>query len=170
MSIQFWELPTVNQCMTLKTDSKLISLISLEVGAPFIPHIQYDKAILKTLYRNPQITAKFQLPNVQRHIRSVIQTLSVDYVQTEFNLDTLWGFALVYAGRYELICQNKSKSNVSTDMVLVIDMDVIINPNNMILLYPDAIAPRWNLMYSMVGFGGVCLLLDAANKFTIPIL
>jgi hypothetical protein len=169
MTITFWELPRVNQFATLKTDARTMQLSTLQ-NVP-IPHIYYDKSEydMKKVAKNVQMTAKFQPLELQRSIRAVLQTLTFDTLtNNEFNLYSLWGFILIYNGKYELICQNIA--NHSSNTVLVINMNLLMDPNHMEHLYGEEVAPRWKLIQTGIGFGLVCLLLDCANRFTIPIL
>ncbi len=124
---------------------------------------------MKKVAMNMQMTAKFQPIELQRTIRAVLQTFVFDTItNNELNIYNQWGIILMYNGNYELICQNIA--NHVTNTALVVNMNLLMDQNHMDHLYGEEIAPRWKMIYAGIGFSFVCVLLDSANKFTIPIL
>jgi hypothetical protein len=101
-------------------------------------------------------------------LHAVLMVIHQESFYTRYKFDTKRGFVLQRNGKNVFICNNIR--GYDSTQVLVISLDEFENELRIDYSYGEKVPTRWKMLYSGFAFGIVCLLMDAANKITIPIL
>jgi hypothetical protein len=162
--MQFWELDMEDQLVVLSRVTKIVKLEDFQENGAILPNVCYDQRTDLTCLSS----VLKKISSTDALIQSVCTTLVHPQFVNSFQLNKVRAICLQKDGKNSLICSNLLGYD-SFDVV-VIYLDDLIDSPQIEYHYADKLPNRWKVLYSGIGFGLVCLLLDSANKFPIRIL
>jgi hypothetical protein len=165
--LQFCTLDLNDQISLVMQNTKIVPLNELQHNGAILAHAIYDPHIMNrsihTLMEQSIVADK-----LLQTVQSVLMVILQESFHTKYRFDTKRGFVLQRNGRNVFICNNIR--GYDSTQVIVISLDEFENELRIDYSYGEKVPNRWKMLYSGFAFGIVCLLMDAANKITFPIL
>ena len=162
--LQFCTLELNDQISLVMQNTRIIPLDELQHNGAILAHAIYDPRMMNrsihTLMKQSIVTDKL--------LHAVLMIILQESFHTKYKFDTKRGFVLQRNGKNVFICNNIR--GYDSTQVLVISLDEFENGLRIDYSYGEKVPTRWKMLYSGFAFGIVCLLMDAANKITFPIL
>jgi hypothetical protein len=161
--LQFWELDVNDQITVLGRYTKIVDLHDLQTSGAILSHMYYDQR--HDAYALSSLSSRLHSKDPLNN--AVLLTIQQPQFSKEYELEYNWGFVLQKDGKNVFICKNLMRYD-STKVVLIC-LDDLLNSPQIEYHYADKLPNRWKVIHTTIGFGLVCLLLDAANRFPIRI-